>query len=179
MHLQQRQPHLDRDQVLADARRAMEEVHRFLLRRCGSQPLAEDLTSESVLAAVDRLMAGEIDRITVAYVVGIARHKLIDHWRRAERERRHLSLRAGSDDAVMDDEPFEEGRAAAVLASLRPMHRAVLTLRYVDDLSVPATAELIGRSVATTETLLMRAKRAFRDRYAEMAREDSSEDHHA
>lgn len=179
MHLQQRSSHPDRDVVLADARRAMDEVYRFLVRRCGSRTLAEDLTSESVLAAVDRVTAGEIDRITVAYVVGIARHKLIDHWRRAERERRHLSLRLGTGDEPVVDEPFEEGRAAAVLASLRPLHRAVLTLRYMDDLSVPATAELLGRSVATTETLLMRAKRAFRDRYAEMAHQDASEDDHA
>lgn len=177
MHLQSRPPHLDREQILVDARRAMEEVYRFLIRRCGSHALAEDLTSESVLAAVDRITAGEIDRITVAYVVGIARHKLVDHWRRAEREQRHLSLRLGTGDESVTDEPFEEGRAAAVLASLRPLHRAVLTLRYMDDLSVPATAEVLGRSVATTETLLMRAKRAFRDRYAELAQDSTEDDH--
>lgn len=177
MHLQQRPQHLDREQILADARRVMDEVYRFLLHRCGSTTLAEDLTSESVLAAVDRINAGDIDRITVAYVVGIARHKLIDHWRRAERERRHLSLHMGGNDEVTHDEPFEAGRAAMVLASLRPLHRAVLTLRYVDDLSVPATAELLGRSVATTETLLMRAKQAFRQKYAAASPEHGSEDH--
>ena len=53
-----------------------------------------------------------------------------------------------------------------MLADLNPMQRAALTLRYVDDLPVGDVARLLGRSVHATETLLVRAKRAFRIRYA-------------
>jgi RNA polymerase sigma-70 factor (ECF subfamily) len=151
--------------VLDDARTALVEVYRYLRPRCGSSALAEDLTSDAVLAAVDRLSAGEIERITVQYVVGIARHKLVDHWRRTERDRRRLALLHGGADEVWMDAPFEPDRAAATLACLTPMHRAALTLRYVDDLRVPDVAALLGRSVEATETLLMRAKRAFREAY--------------
>jgi RNA polymerase sigma-70 factor (ECF subfamily) len=159
---------VDRKVVLDDVRRAMAEVYGYLLHRCGSKQLAEDLTSESVLAAVDQVTSGQIDRISVAYVVGIARHKLVDHWRQIDREQRHLvsmvrSLGRSTDYEQLD--AFEPGRAAVVLRSLSPMHRAALTLRYVDDLTVPTVAELLGRSVESTETLLMRAKRAFRASY--------------
>ncbi|MEQ1873931.1 MAG: RNA polymerase sigma factor [Ilumatobacteraceae bacterium] len=167
MHLSPKDEPIDQATALADARSALVEVYRYLHHRCGSKSLAEDLSSEAVLAAIDRLLAGEIERITVAYVVGIARHKLVDHWRRADRSRRHLELLHNREE-IWTDVAFEPDRSAATLAGLSPMHRAALTLRYIDDLRVPDVASLLGRSVASTETLLMRAKRAFRDEYERM-----------
>jgi RNA polymerase sigma-70 factor (ECF subfamily) len=41
----------------------------------------------------------------------------------------------------------------------------VLTLRYVDDLSVPDVAALVERSLHATEGLLVRARAAFRRAY--------------
>lgn len=172
MHLQSESQHIDREAALADARRALTEVYRYLHHRCGSAALAEDLTSESLLAAVDRLLAGDIDRISVAYVVGIARHKLIDHWRRAERDRRHLELHHGPEDGTHSDVVFEPGRSSLALAAISPMQRAALTLRYLDDLTVPDVAAALGRSIEATETLLMRAKRAFRDAYERLETDD-------
>ncbi len=171
MHLSPNGERIDQATALADSRTALVEVYRYLHHRCGSKSLAEDLASEAVLAAVDRLLAGEIERITVAYVVGIARHKLVDHWRRADRDRRHLELHHGREE-IWTDVAFESDRSATTLARLSPMHRAALTLRYIDDLRVPDVATLLGRSVASTETLLMRAKRAFRDEYERMENDD-------
>jgi RNA polymerase sigma-70 factor, ECF subfamily len=51
---------------------------------------------------------------------------------------------------------------------LNAIHRAALTLRYVDNLPVPEVAHALGRSVHATETLLIRAKRAFRSQYAQL-----------
>ena len=164
---------IDRAATLDDARTALVAVYRYLRPRCGSTTLAEDLTSEAVLAAVDRLAAGEIERLTVPYVVGIARHKLVDHWRRAARDQRRLTLLRGGADGVWMDAGFEPDRAAATLAALSPMHRTALTLRYVDDLRVRDVASLIGRSVEATETLLVRAKRAFRHAYERMEHHDA------
>ncbi|HEX7823872.1 MAG TPA: sigma-70 region 4 domain-containing protein, partial [Mycobacterium sp.] len=53
----------------------------------------------------------------------------------------------------------------SVLARLGEQHRTVLSLRYLDDCSVPECAELIGRTVHATEALLVRARRAFRSQY--------------
>lgn len=87
------------------------------------------------------------------------------HQRREERDRRRLALLSGAAQEAWTDAVFEPGRARATLAVLSPMHRAVLTLRYLDDLRVADVASHIGRSVEATETLLMRAKRAFRTAY--------------
>ena len=57
--------------------------------------------------------------------------------------------------------------AESTLRRLSEPHRAVLTLRYMDDCSVTECAELIGRTVHATEALLVRARRAFSHHYEE------------
>jgi len=42
------------------------------------------------------------------------------------------------------------------------MHRLVLVLRYVEDLSVPSVAETIGRNLTATNSLLARARAELR-----------------
>jgi RNA polymerase sigma-70 factor (ECF subfamily) len=155
------------DAVIAALDRALPAVYDYLLHRVRIRALAEDLTSDTLLAAVDGIRDGRLEDVSVGYLIGIARHKLVDHWRRQDREQRRLRVYAGSDDGFAHDERFEPGRAHAVLAELNPMQQAALTLRYVDGLPVPEVAHVLGRSVHATETLLVRAKRAFRARYAE------------
>jgi RNA polymerase sigma-70 factor (ECF subfamily) len=48
------------------------------------------------------------------------------------------------------------------LARLTPHHRAALVLRYLDGLPVAEVALLLDRSVHATESLLVRAKAAYR-----------------
>jgi RNA polymerase sigma-70 factor (ECF subfamily) len=144
---------------------ALPAVYGYLLRRCGSVELAEDLTSTTFVAAADAVRRGVVDDLSVPWLVGVARHKLVDHWRhRAVVERSLRLVDGGADDPVDPmDEIVDADAARQVLLALAPDHRTVLTLRYVDDLSVPETADLIGRSVHATESLLARARRAFRD----------------
>ena len=70
--------------------------------------------------------------LTIAWLVGVARHKLVDHWRRQGREERNLRL--VHDEATPAEDPWDEhldaSRAHAVLEKLGPHHRAALTLRY-------------------------------------------------
>ena len=58
-------------------------------------------------------------------------------------------------------------RAHQLLDGLAPQHRAALTLRYLDGLSVPAVASVLGRTVDATEALLVRARRELRKAYEE------------
>ena len=69
------------------------------------------------------------------------------------------------------EDPWEDeidaDAAHAALRRLSGSHRAALTLRYLDGLSVSEVADCLGRSVHATETLLMRAKAALRRVYLE------------
>jgi RNA polymerase sigma-70 factor (ECF subfamily) len=146
--------------------RALPEVYGYLLARCGQRVLAEDLTAETFLAAV-RAEADGGGPTSVAWLIGTARHKLVDHWRQREREERGLRLIDAGDRALEDpwDAQLDALRAQQVLGDLSPTHRAALTLRYLDDLPVPQVAALLGRTLHATEALLVRARTAFRARY--------------
>jgi len=144
---------------------ALPHVYGYLLARCRDRTLAEDLTAEAFLAAVQALRKPDPPELSVAWLIGVARHKLADHWRGAEREQR--GLRALDGDSVDDpwDEAVDAIRARAVLAELGPHHQAALTLRYLDGLPVGEVAAHLGRTVHATEALLVRARNAFRRTY--------------
>jgi len=146
---------------------ALPRVYGYLLSRCGDRSLAEDLTAETFLAAVRALRAPEAPEPSTAWLVGVARHKLVDHWRRQAREERGLRLAHGAQESVDDpwDARLDALRAREVLATLGPHHRAVLTLRYLDGLPVAEVAAHLDRTLHATEALLVRARSAFRRAY--------------
>lgn len=146
---------------------ALPEVYGYLLSRCGDRTLAEDLTSETFLGAVGACRAPGAPPVSTAWLIGIARHKLVDHWRQREREGRGLRLvhDATPPDADPWDARIDALLAQQVLAKLGAHHRAALTLRYLDGLSVPEVATHLDRTVHATEALLVRARRAFRHHY--------------
>jgi RNA polymerase sigma-70 factor (ECF subfamily) len=145
---------------------ALPRVYGYLFDRCRNRAVAEDLTSETFLAAV---RAGQIDPppvVSTPWLVGVARHKLADHWRRQTREERAAEAVGVSVDV---DDPWDahidHARAIEVLDAVGPHHRVALTLRYVDGCSVPEVAEILGRTVHATEALLVRARKSFRRQY--------------
>jgi len=155
------------DALLGSYDRALPQVYGYLVARVGSPAVAEDLASETFLAAVTAIEAGTLREPTVAWLVGVARHKLVDHWRRQAREQRRLHALADLTETA--DDPWEVhleiGHAHHVLAELGPHHRSALVLRYLDGLSVAEVAASLGRTVHATEALLVRARRAFRAAY--------------
>jgi RNA polymerase sigma-70 factor (ECF subfamily) len=119
------------------------------------------------MAAVVALGRPDPPSVTVAWLIGVARHKLVDHWRRGERERRGLAA-VGPD---QPDDPWEDlldtSAAFSALARLPGPQRAALALRYLDGLAVSEVAGYLNRTPQGTETLLVRARAALRRVYRE------------
>jgi RNA polymerase sigma-70 factor (ECF subfamily) len=157
------------DPVLAIYRAALPRVYGYLLPRCGSVAVAEDLTAETFLAAITASRQGRLPEVNVNWLVGVARHKLVDHWRSLEREQRSLAAAEPTNHDVDDpwDDWFDTESAHAALRQLPLPQRAALTLRYLDGLPVAAVAEHVGRSLHATETLLARSRSALRRHYQE------------
>src|SRR5262249_41754407 len=153
--------------------RALPQVYGYLLARCGQRAVAEDLTAETFLAAVGVVRGvrrGPAPApLSTGWLIGVARHKLSDHWRRPAPEGPTPRAAAGPEPGPADpwDEPLDAVTAREVLGLLGSHHRAALTLRYVDDLPVPEVAAILGRTVHATEALLVRARSAFRAAYAD------------
>ena len=150
---------------------AVGDVYRYFFRSTGGQRgIAEDLTQETFLAAVHAFNGGQPDAFTRPWIFGVARHKLIDHYRRQTREQTKLTMvwndTGGSE--VLVPPGFTEADAVELLADLPPLHRLVLTLRYLDDLPVAEIGPLIGRSFSATQSMLLRARRSLERRLEEV-----------
>lgn len=154
-------------QLLALYDEALPVVYGYFVRRCGDRGTCEDLTSETFLAAMDAARRRDPPPIGLPWLMGVARHKLADHYRRGVDR---LTTPVPDPPESVDDEwdaHLDRIVAESVLARLSEPHRAVLALRYLDDRSVPECAEALGRTVHATEALLVRARRAFRAEYPE------------
>jgi RNA polymerase sigma-70 factor (ECF subfamily) len=153
---------------------ALPRVFGVVFDRCGGdRALAEEITQEAFVEAVRNRARFEGRADSVTWVIGIARHKLADHFRIAARdERRRLRLAPDVD----EDEPWGplETRDDVVraLGRLPESQRAVLCLRYLDDLPVADVARVIGRSESATESLLSRARDGLRGALSRSEMED-------
>src|SRR5499427_8210718 len=114
---------------------ALPQVYGYLLARCGQRAVAEDLTAETFLAAVDAVRSGPGAPVSTAWLVGVARHKLSDHWRRQAREQRALQAVAAGPAAPA--EPFRVLRAPVTPADPDPGFAARLRARLERALDLP------------------------------------------
>jgi RNA polymerase sigma-70 factor (ECF subfamily) len=147
-------------------RQALPVVYGYFLGRCGGRAAtAEDLTQETFTAAVSEIRKGTVMEGPLPWVMGIARHKLIDHFRRESRAQRKLAL-VYEAQVIDDDDPWaisaSRDQVIGALALVPASQRAVLVLRYLDGMSVPEVARVIARSVHATESLLARGRESFK-----------------
>jgi len=151
--------------------RTVADVHSYLASRLGDRGVVEELTQDVFVAGAHRCAAGDV--VDVAWLIAVARHKLVDHWRAQARNDRKLALAqsSGPTGPVEREESIDPSVATSVLAALNPTYRAALVLRHVDGLSVPAVAAHLERSVEATEQVLSRARAAFRAKYQEFSDE--------
>jgi RNA polymerase sigma-70 factor (ECF subfamily) len=147
---------------------ALPRVYRYLLTRCGDQALAEEVTQEAFVEAIRsrRKFRGRSDPVT--WVIAIGRNRLVDHIRHDRRSAsRHLRLIDSRRDLESSAWRTSDEREAIdqALATLLPDQRLALTLRYLDQLPVREIAALLHKSESATESVLSRAREAFRLAY--------------
>ena len=129
----------------------------------GNREVAQELSQEAWCALVDEIRAGRTERATTTWLLMVARSRFIDRWRRERRLARPVRVAWTNDEPV---DPWEPARTDVLdhLAALGSDHRLVLALRYLEQLTVPEIAELLGRSIPATHSLIARSRRDLRAR---------------
>ena len=149
--------------VLEFYERTSGEVYRYASRLVGGdRARAQDLVQETYLTLVRQVRGGRSEPVDIGWAITTCGSRFLDDLRRVqtiERTRRRLFERHHH---AVDSEPTS---ATEALSRLNDTQRAVLVLRFVDEMSVPQVAAAIGRSVHATESLLMRAKQSLRTQY--------------
>lgn len=149
---------------------AIPRIYGYFYPRVGSFSVAEDLTQETMLSAIRSGNTPTGGDDLVRWLFAIARNKLIDHYRKQDRERNALGYRIPDDDVGeqpglpdldLESLPIRD-EVIAVLAELNSRQRAAIVLRYFDGCEIDeiATALFLSRSAA--DSLLARARNAFR-----------------
>lgn len=158
-------------------RRHRPAVIAFFARRVTDREAAFDLTAETFAAVV--VSAPRFDPSqgpAVAWLLGIASHKLTDSIRRSRVEseaRRRLELEpvamTDADLAQVDDARRCGPDLSDLVAALPPEHRAALTARIIDERSYREIAADLRCSEAVVRQRVHRGLRRLRDQLKEIA----------
>jgi RNA polymerase sigma-70 factor, ECF subfamily len=137
----------------------------------------EDLASETWLRVVGGLgrFAGD-EKAFRAWVFTVARHRAVDRWRRARRQRDEpVPLDALADLPASDDpagaalDAISSRAAVALIATLPPDQAEVVLLRVVAGLDVAEVAAITGKRPGNVRVLAHRALRRLAERLGEDA----------
>lgn len=147
-------------------------VYGFVYARVGgTQGVAEDLVQATFLEAMRSAKGYRGEAALSTWLCTIARRQVARYFR-SERRRSVVESRLRVVDAEQDEDLTEELIADSdsiieALGRIPPLHRQVLVLKYLDDLSVEKIADELGRSRVQIQSLLQRAraslKRAFEE----------------
>jgi RNA polymerase sigma-70 factor (ECF subfamily) len=148
-------------------------VYSFIRRRLLPRyDLVDDLVQEVFIAAWENLDSFRGASPLRAWLLGIARHKIEDHYRRLLQSVQPLEPEAAEELPASDvdveaiaDRRRTEQRARQVLAELPEHYSVVLQWRYWEKRSAREMAEATGRSEKAIERLLARAREQFRRRW--------------
>ncbi len=148
--------------------RHMTSVYRYLLARVGDVHDAEDLTSQTFLEAFEHLDSYRGTGAFRAWLLRIARNKVIDHYRR---RRPQVSLSEETEWIVDAGEASSESMEAIVehsvqmaqvarkLRTLSPDRAEAVALRIFGGLEVTEVAQTLGKPEPAVRMLLHRGVR--------------------
>lgn len=140
-------------------------VFRTVLARVGDRVVAEDITGQVFLEAIEGVgRYRDQGRPIVAWLLGIARCRTVDHFRKRGRE-----VGAAIEPSVAGPDANLQV-ALTYLGRLTTEQREVVELRFVEDYSLEEVARLTGRSVGAVKALQHRALARLRTMLTEQDR---------
>lgn len=151
-------------------RRYIDRIYRFLLARTGSIDDAQDLASQTFLAALEQIGSYSGRGTFIGWLFAIASHKRADHYRR---QRPELPLDYAEDaphpgpspeDAALSHLQLDQ--VIAALHVLAPDQAEALTLRVFGELDARQVGEIMNKSEAAVKMLVHRGLRRLQERLA-------------
>ena len=164
----------DRKATAEFVSRYADQVYRYVFSRLIPRTeVVEDLVQDVFLAAWEHLASFRNQSSLEAWLLGIARHKVEDHYR--AHLRAPISFEEEPEEAdqwsvtpdwdrQLDDEKLR-ARTLRVLAGLPETYRLALLWRYWERCPAQEMAMRTGKTAKSIERLLARARSQFRRRW--------------
>jgi RNA polymerase sigma-70 factor (ECF subfamily) len=147
-------------------RRYLDRVYRYLLSRVGLVQDAQDLTSQTFIAAWESIGTYQGQGVFAAWLFGIARRKATDYFRGSRAlvaldevedvPHETLSLE------MLVEQRIDLEQIARCLQRISPDRAEALSLRVFGGLSAAETARIMDRREDAVHTLVYRAMRDLR-----------------
>lgn len=161
-------------------------LYRFALARLGQETeLAKEMAQATVCKAIEKLSSYRGEAALFSWLCSICRFEISGHFKRAQRCPPQVDLfeESGALREALEalpaslDGPEGEllrGEVARLvheaLDHLPPHYGQVLEWKYLDALPVKEMAERLGMTPKAAESLLTRARLAFREQFASLSR---------
>lgn len=129
---------------------------------------AEDLLQETAAVAAEKFTTYDASRPFLAWVLGIARNKLLHHLRTDGNDRHvfdEITINQITDmyGEVESEIPVMQAALERCVQRVKGRPRKLLEMRYVRDLTPAKIAELTGTSANAVTVMLHRVRRALRE----------------
>jgi RNA polymerase sigma-70 factor (ECF subfamily) len=146
------------------------KIYSYLYRRLGDPDIAEDLSAQVFLRMLEAVQKGQPWKTSFSgWLYRIAHNLVVDHFRRRSR-----SVKVSLEDAppliAPDGNPVEitdrklaSERLRLAMQQLTHDQALVVSMRFLEELSVSEVASAMGRSEGAVKALQYRAVIALRD----------------
>jgi RNA polymerase sigma-70 factor, ECF subfamily len=138
--------------------RYVEPIYRYLVYRTGSAPEAEDLTSQTFLAALEALQRYQHQGNFAAWLFRIARGKFIDHLRKQQKQEplNDTYPEEANDMLAQAVHSDEIARLSALIRALDDDEQELIRLRYTARLPFVQIAAVLDSNENTVKKSLYR-----------------------
>jgi RNA polymerase sigma-70 factor (ECF subfamily) len=155
----------------------MDKLYSFVFHEVEqNQSIAEDIVQDTFISAIKSASKFKGNSRIYTWLVGIAHHKIADHYRHSKREQRYANRTSDSInpeqlDLAIDKTPggniaeSTENRILVeqALNSLPADYREIIILKYVEDFPVDEIGKILNRSPKSVEGILSRARKALKE----------------
>src|SRR4030095_9192214 len=162
-------------------------LFRFALRRVGNEDAAEDVVQAALVVAMRKIGTWRGEAALFTWLCTICRHELSAYWARTGRQPITVPLDDHADTRALIESLAHIGpgpqaelerldlsdRVRVALDYLPRPYGDVLTWNYIAGLSVAESAQRLGSTAKAAESMLTRARAAFRDGFDTLAGEQS------
>lgn len=145
----------------------IEKIYRFIFLKVSSQEIAEDLCSETFLKGWQAFKSQKITH-PQAFLYKIARNLVVDHYR----EKGKVQIVSAEYVSIIDPRQDLEKQAMLTsdinnvkqaISNLKDDYQNVIIWRYLDEMSIPEIAQVLGRTDGATRVLLHRALKVLKN----------------
>ena len=160
----------DADAFAVLYRETVQQVFRYIYYRVSEQQLAEDLTGDVFIRALNAIgRYEERGKPFIAWLYSIAHARVVDHYRKTDRRPIDETI----DDNLIISRPDMDAnlmrrKAAQILreaiSTLTAGQQQVIIMRFIEGYNIEETAQIMGKKANAIKALQHRALRALASR---------------